>query len=148
MKRFVYLFIYILSIIICLVVTNRLIAYLYSLDSKMLGQFLPIIVIELIHAVYPILIGGLLAIPYLIRTLKKPGTVHYDLSRALAIGIPTLFMSSSILIYLLFPNSLFSIFSKFFKGSLISTYQETFTISGVILGYSLLTSINKRESKE
>ncbi len=146
MKRFAYLCTNIIFIITWMVMINQLLNYWYSHSNY--NEFSDLI-IESIHALYPIVIGVLLATPNLIKTLKNPGKVHYDFPRALVFGIPTLILALSNLIYLLSAFPLFSLIDSIllplYRQNYI--YFEVITMSGVILGYTLVTSVRKSENK-
>lgn len=125
-----------------MVTVNRLVSDWVFSDR--IGEY-NTIVIHLMHALYPMIIGGLLAIPYLVRTLNKTGKVNYDLPRSLALGIPTFFLAMNELI-----SYLPVFFSRFIVLSIPDSklYSEVLVISGVIFGYVLVTSINKTEVEE
>lgn len=144
MKRFACMCVNILFIITWMIIINQFLNSWYSNSNY--NEFSDLI-IESIHAFYPIVIGVLLATPYLIKTLKEPGKVHYDFPRALAFGLPTLILASSNLIYLLSAFPLFSLIDSLllplYRQNHI--YFEVITMSGVILGYTLVTSIRKAQ---
>jgi len=147
MKRFTFVFAYILVVILFMVPMNQLVYNLYSSDN--FGKISPI-TIELLHVCYPIIVGVLLAIPYLVRTLRQPGNLYYDRIRALAIGIPTFFVATAVLIYLLSSLPLLGFISSLLYPiyALNDIYSEVTAIASVILGYALVTSVKKSESKE
>ena len=145
MKRFIFLFCHILLVITFIVAMNQLLnEWYYSSDA--IGIHNPM-EIYLLHALYPIVVGILLAIPYLINELKKPGIVQYDLLRALTLGLPTFILASSMVIYLLSSLPLLGLISSLLAPiyTFNEIYNEIIVISGVILGYTLVTSVKKNE---
>ena len=89
--------------------------------------------------VYPILIGLLLSLPGMIRKFNAQGKWSYDWIKALAIGVPTLYGSTIVLLqYSPFGNYL----PKYFR-MIAST--EFISLSGLVLGYTIIACIQKKQ---
>ncbi|WP_289139149.1 hypothetical protein [uncultured Brevibacillus sp.] len=85
-------------------------------------------------SLYPILIGILFAIPHLIRERKNDGKWTYDWGKGVAIGLPALFGATIFLHH-------YSPFGDYV--SVLLRYKEFPIVSGIVLGYTALTSFHK-----
>ena len=91
------------------------------------------------HVVYlsafNVFMGLVLAVPRFASNLQNTGYWKVDTLKLIIVGFPTMIISSSFLLY----------FTKI--GILFPwvQYQESFTIAGVIFGYTILSSIGKTD---
>ena len=97
------------------------------------------------NALYPILIGIFLGVPLWVKNLSKKGKWLFDWTLFLPIGLPTLLLN-------LISFASFTPLSKYLtliynKGQtlLFMIDKQVLTISGIICGYILVSSIKKRE---
>ena len=97
------------------------------------------------NSLYSILMGMYIALPKLISALIKTGRLRLDWQKLLIIGIPTLLISTSGILYHYVTSDLTLLFQWIYI-KLIGTVGNTFI--GVACGYTLLSSINKEEINE
>ncbi|MFP3389504.1 hypothetical protein [Brevibacillus sp. SIMBA_040] len=88
-------------------------------------------------SLYPILLGILFAIPHLFRERKNAGKWTYDWVKGLAIGLPALFGATVLLHYYTPLGDYVSVLLR---------YKEFPIVSGIALGYTVLTSFHKAKS--
>lgn len=86
--------------------------------------------------IYPILIGCLIALPQIIRNISKTGFWHFDWVKFLIMGIPSLYIAFTHIIY-------FSGFGGFLP---VLHSEHLYIIGGIIFGTVLLTSFYKQSS--
>lgn len=86
--------------------------------------------------IYPILIGFLIALPQFIKNTCKTGAWHFDWVKFLAMGIPSLYIAFSYIIY-------FSPVGSFLP---VIHSKHLYVIGGIAFGNVLLTSIYKQSS--
>ncbi|KUO61389.1 MAG: hypothetical protein APF84_08775 [Gracilibacter sp. BRH_c7a] len=134
MKRFLSYFLYTLLFLVCLIVLAKI---SYSLKDYG-GRNFDLIPLAIYNSLSPIIIGFMLAIPQLVSNLRQSGKVTYDWTRALAIGLPTLFIGIGLILLFLSP-----IIGKF-PGILTIVSPEVRLFGSMLFGYSLLTSIKKK----
>lgn len=132
--RIVIYIIYISVIIFAAIMGERFNEYLFLLYSTCFKPsyfwFLP---------VYPILIGCLIALPEFISKALKAGVWRFDWLRFLIVGIPSLYIAFTYVIY-------FGQRGNFLPFIYLLIYSRQFyIISGIIFGYTLLASFNKYE---
>lgn len=88
---------------------------------------------------FTIFLGLLLAMPQLIGKLKKQGSWSVDWIKLIAAGIPALYLNIQIIGY-------FSSLGNFFALGVVvfSANPATHYISGIVLGYLLFASLDKK----
>ncbi|KNB70538.1 hypothetical protein ADS79_16620 [Brevibacillus reuszeri] len=92
---------------------------------------------NLYSSLYPTLIGLLFALPKFVQVIKAEGRWNFDWIRIVAVGIPTLFGATVILIY-------FSPLGTYFPSiSILSVGTKFSTICGIVLGYLILSCFQK-----
>lgn len=93
-------------------------------------------------SVYSLLIGMYIALPKLISTLLKTGKLRFDWPRLLIIGIPTLLISTSGILYHYVTSDLTLLFQWIYVK-----FNGTMGIAfiGVVCGYTLFSSVDKEE---
>lgn len=96
-------------------------------------------------SLYSILMGMYIALPKLISALMKTGRLRLDWPKLLIIGIPTLLISTSGILYHYVTSDLTLLFQWIYV-KLNGTVGNTFI--GVACGYTLLSSIGKVEINE
>ena len=123
MKRFTVYFLSTSAFLTCLIVLAKIHIFL---KENMLRTFEPMLY-GIYMFVYPIIIGFIFALPYLINVWKERGKLKYDWVRALAMGIPTLFIGTG-LIFLLFSSV-----GEFFPGLWIIYSPEVKLFGSMLL---------------
>lgn len=92
--------------------------------------------------VYPLMVGAYMALPRFISRLRRKGGLSVDWLQILIIGIPTLLISASGILFYYFPSyQLNSLIGRVYvKYGLLGT-----ALMGVVCGYTLLNSIARKE---
>lgn len=94
-------------------------------------------------ALYPIVIGMLLAVPGLLQRFHQEGKWRIDWQMLVPVIIPTLLLNINFLLSLLFHRPLLF---KFDWYKLILSDPRTLDISGIVCGYVLLSSLIRKPS--
>jgi hypothetical protein len=135
MKKFSVYFFSTLALIACLIILAIISNYLREYIGKTFNTT-P-------YAIYmffsPIFVGFLFAMPRLVYLRKQPGKLSFDWVRALAIGIPTLFIGVGLILFF------FSPLEGLVPNLLIIKNMEVRLFGSMLFGYGLLTSIKKVE---
>lgn len=103
---------------------------------------LPLIVFS---SLYSILMGMYITLPKSISALMKTGRLRIDWPKLLIIGIPTLLISTSGILYHYLTSDLTLLFQWLYSKF---TWAAGNTFIGVACGYTLLSSIDKEEINE
>ncbi len=140
-KRFVIYFIYILVVGYLIMKGNDFFRYLREVY---LIKYDPTY-LWIWFAVFPILVGILLALPYLLSIINKPGKLQFDWVKFLAVGIPSFYAAITpiyILICLNHPEFVLKLSDYIFM-----LHERLIVISGVVFGFVLVSSFYKKELK-
>ncbi|MBP3951711.1 hypothetical protein [Bacillus suaedae] len=102
-----------------------------------------------LESFFPIIIGVVLAMPNVIKSLTKKGHWKVDWIKLIVIGLPFLYLSIVPIMYIIGVLKIDLPFSAYAMGSYIGgDLLLTFvTINGIVAGYMLCTSFYKRNSK-
>lgn len=92
-----------------------------------------------------IFIGMYIALPGLIKRISRPGTWTIDWVRLIITGLPTLYVAFWPLIYFVPP---FQFLHLEFTRILTMYSLLPQTVCGIVFGYTLLSSINKKTTGE
>lgn len=137
LKRFIGYLLYTLLLIFLVIKGSQ---YAYTL-RVLTGRTLSPLPSMVFTTVYPIVFGMILGLPHAIGHWRKPGVWKIDWTRMLAIGIPCLLTNLSLLLFFFSPIS--KLMGRFAHVLAALTDVQVATISGLILGYVILTSIQK-----
>lgn len=138
-KRLIGYFLYIIFVISLLVIGMGWERHLKLLTGRTYSPYPHLVFL----AIFPIVIGIILAIPKIIRKAKEQGNWHFDWVMFIAIGTPTLYVAISPALY-------FSPIGIYLPriGTVTFTYSATpQIICGVIFGYLILSVFDKRNTK-
>lgn len=96
----------------------------------------------LFSVIYPVIIGLYLALPEFIHVLRRTGKMMVNWVRIIIIGIPTLLIDISVMLYFFTPLGQVSIVRWIVSDgySLLGR-----ALIGVVFGYTILISIGKTE---
>ncbi|MEA4902525.1 hypothetical protein [Desulfitobacterium sp.] len=97
-------------------------------------------------ALFPILVGIILALPGLIREFRKIGKWSMDWIKLLAIGVPTLLLNLNLILIAFTPIGkieYFTTFNPFIE--VMITDESVISLCGAIFGYILISSFSKRD---
>jgi hypothetical protein len=99
------------------------------------------------QSVFPLILGIFLGIPYLIRSFLSEGRWSLAWLRVLILGLPFLYLAILPVLYSLGAVSVRLPFSNYAMGGYFGpgTSGSFVTINGIIAGYILITSIEKRK---
>lgn len=138
MRRFLFYFLYTLFVISLLLLGSKIIELLRILSGR---TFNPV-PLYLFYTFYSVLIGLVVAMPHLIKNWRQEGKLSLNTNKLLGVGIPALGANLSLILYALSPlgKIIPQVFLFFYNLKIIS-------ISGMIFGYIVLTSLEKREQK-
>lgn len=133
--RFVAYFLY--SLFVCYVLYrgilyDRVLMEMVSITYKPIPRQIFIIF-------FTIFLGLLFAVPQIIEKLKKQGSWRIDWIKLIAVGIPALYLNIQIVGYFSSLGKLFALGVLVFGSNPATQY-----ISGIILGYMLLASLDKK----
>jgi hypothetical protein len=98
----------------------------------------------LFKMIFPIVLGILMALPHFFELCATKVAWRYDWVKFISIGIPTFFVTILPLVYFYTPGLvgyLYLLFGEFIHSLLIPQ-----TFGGIVFGYVLLSSCNKRYS--
>lgn len=101
----------------------------------------PLLVFKMI---FPIVLGILMALPHLFKLWATKVAWRYDWVKFISIGIPTFFVTILPLAYF-YPPGLGRYLYLLF-GQIIHSLLIPQTFGGIVFGYVLLSSFNKRNS--
>ena len=90
--------------------------------------------------IFPWLFGTLLALPHLVKSYQQQGHWYYDWVKLLAIGLPALYIA-------LFQVAYYSQLTTWMPKTiqvLFLTSNFSHTVCGLIFGYVLISSLEKR----
>ncbi|WP_134220401.1 hypothetical protein [Pelotomaculum sp. FP] len=135
-KRFIVYFLYILFVIYIVLIGSNYIIKLKNISAQIHTPYPSLIFI----AVFPIIIGILLALPQFITNFKKDGTWSLDWIKLISIGVPSLYITLMPLLYFSPIEKLVSYIFHAFNNSLIPQM-----VSGIILGYNTLVAFEKKQ---
>lgn len=96
-------------------------------------------------SMYSIFIGMYISLPKFVSTLMKTGKIRFDWPRLLIIGIPTLLISTSGILYYYLTGDI-NLLVQWIYVKFNGTVGSTFI--GVACGYTLLSSVDKEEINE
>lgn len=97
-------------------------------------------------SVYPIVIGFLIGLPKLICNIFKKGIWHFDLIKFIAVGLPTLLITTiPIVCFSPFLNHspITKLYTLFYQSFLLGPR----TIAGIVFGYLMCLVLYKRDLK-
>lgn len=92
-------------------------------------------------SIFPILIGILIVLPQFIKTFKKPGTWKVDLIFFLTVGLPSLCIAITPIIFLAQFARKWS-----YAAFILGFHPNLVTVAGIVFGYVLLSSFGKQKS--
>ncbi|AFM41057.1 hypothetical protein Desaci_2086 [Desulfosporosinus acidiphilus SJ4] len=98
-------------------------------------------------ALYPIVIGMVLAVPGLIQRIRQEGKWRIDWQMLLPIGLPTLLYNINLLLSVIFPN-LFLYLYKYDWYQFMVSDTRSLDISGIVCGYVFISSWIRTPSDE
>jgi len=105
---------------------------------------------ELLFTVaFPLLMGILIALPRFIANAKNKGEWKIDWAKLLGVGLPAFYIATYPIIYFVvlprtLGNAMFSSYTHFIA---LNMSYMLHTVSGVVLGYLILSVIHKEKSK-
>lgn len=91
-------------------------------------------------AIFPIIVGFLIALPQFVRTLWEKGSWKIDWVMLLTVGLPALFIAMTPLI----PHTPFAFHAKFILF-ITGKNPNLITIAGIVFGFMLIASLRKQE---
>lgn len=100
----------------------------------------------LYSALFPILVGIVLALPRLIREFRKTGKWLMDWVKLLAIGAPTLLLNLNLILIAFTPIrkiKYFATYNPFTEAMVID--KSVISLCGAIFGYILISSFYKAD---
>lgn len=140
LKRFICFFLYTIFIII---VSFYALKYQYYLRQEGTFKF-DASHVFLFMTIYPIVLGLIIALPYIACKVKEEGVWKFDWIKFLAIGTPTLYIALSPITYIIIQ---WWPYITYIYPYNIKYYPHT--LSGVAFGFLILTSLYKQnEEKE
>ncbi|MDQ7095725.1 hypothetical protein REC12_19220 [Desulfosporosinus sp. PR] len=140
MKKFLSYLFYTLFIVVLIYWGFEHIQYLSTQARRTFDQF----PLYAFMALYPIAVGAITGIPHLVSHINQEGKWSVDWYRVLGIGAPTLCINFSILFSSTFVSKYLSkwynLTNDWYK---FISDKQVLTLSGFILGYILLTSLQR-----
>ncbi|TXC92849.1 hypothetical protein FS935_01225 [Metabacillus litoralis] len=132
----------VLLLIIFLGLKYQAVLYSYSKDSY---EILPYLQFK---AIFPLVLGVYLAIPHLIKASLKAGKWDINWIKLIVLGLPFLYASVIPVLYLTEMISVDFLFLSYIMGGYFGNGASiTFeTINGILAGYVVFTSIDKKNN--
>ncbi len=134
MQRFIKYFAMLVFFIVIYYLGNKIVLQ-FEQTAKTTFNGIPFYVAQVI---FSYVLGIVLGLPYMIQEMRKQGTWKYDWSKALAIAIPSLFIS---LVPLMVMTGLLKM--TFLPTSLLKTFPTQ--LFGIAAFYFLITSFYKSQ---
>lgn len=141
-KRFTLYLLFTISVLIFLYVGFRYEVNLRIQTGKTFSSPVPY---YLHSALFPILVGIVLALPRLIQESRKTGNWSIDWIKLLAIGAPTLLLNLNLILITSTPIGkikYFTTYNPFTELMIID--KSVISLCGAIFGYILISSFNKK----
>lgn len=136
-KRFVAYFVFVVVLGYFVIIADVFEKYLKDLYASTYNPTY----LFMFSAIFPIVLGLLLALPHFLRTSRQKGSWKVDWILLLSIGLPTLWVTLTPIISLI-QSILYSSFGCFIFG----LHPNLVTFAGVVFGYILVTSFGKQEA--
>ena len=96
----------------------------------------------LYSVIYPVIVGLYLALPDFINLLRRAGKLHVNWIRILIIGIPTLLINSSVILYYFTPLGMNPVIQWIVSPHGYNMVGRA--LIGAVFGYTLLNSFSKK----